>query len=307
MRSKNCLLQLWKLLIVGSLFIGTSCEDEKALEATPYEEELPYEFPQGKNEWDREIQKIQENFGIYVVYKGFKTKDLNRGWVIPRPQEIFVGNGLTDDQVSFYFDFVRDNLFRYLDPDFARPLLPKYFYLVDDMHVESDQERKRDVSDKFDGLDFWAISFTDDKIEKLTDADIKQARNKIVYALILKGVEDEVITEPTGFTDGVDYRTALSYYPGNENYFLNRGFVYYVKEDFTRESVIEDLGVLTNKNADLLCYVRQILFETPDKFQAKYPQADYALINRRYRQVLNHFKMNYHLDLNAIALGSVNE
>ena len=303
MKQRNCILQMWKLAIVGCLFFMVGCDDEKALEATPYTEEMPFEFPQGKNQWDREIQKIQEDMGVYIVYKDFQTKDLNRGWVIPRPQDIFVGEGLTDVQVPFYFNFVRDNLFRFLNKDFVRPILPKYFYLVNDLHVESNKERKYDVSDKFDGLDFWAISFTDEKIEKLKDEDVKQRRNRMVYAVILKGLEDGFVAEPAGFTDGVDYRKALSYYPTNADYFLNRGFVHYVKEDFTVESPINDIGVLTNKNADFLCYVRQILFETPEKFKAKYPQADYALINRRYQMVLNHFKKNYHLDLSAIALG----
>ena len=171
MKQRNCILQMWKLAIVGCLFFMVGCDDEKALEATPYTEEMPFEFPQGKNQWDREIQKIQEDMGVYIVYKDFQTKDLNRGWVIPRPQDIFVGEGLTDAQVPFYFNFVRDNLFRFLNKDFVRPILPKYFYLVNDLHVESNKERKYDVSDKFDGLDFWAISFTDEKIEKLKDEE----------------------------------------------------------------------------------------------------------------------------------------
>ena len=156
-------------------------------------------------------------------------------------------------------------------------------------------------------MDFWAVSFNEKQFDaqenlKLTVKEERTRRCLLNYNLIYKAIDGGEIEAPVGFTTGIDYNTEIQYLrPAASDYYLTRGFVDNVDPGFSEgETNRFSVGVMRAKNADLLAYVRKILYSTPSEFEAQY--ADYDLVLKRRQLVVDHF-LDLGWDLNAISNG----
>lgn len=302
----HCKPYLLALALCAGLSL-TGCYSEEALTPTPIEDELLFTYPQGSDTWDREIQTLQEKFGTYITYREITQGILNRAWVNQDAMRVLVGYQIPDEQMPAYMDFITQQFLDFVDVRYAH-YLPRYIFLLDGLHFEGpDISRVTYQFGKFDGVDFWAVSFNEKQFDaqenlKLTVKEERTRRCLLNYNLIYKAIDGGEIEAPVGFTTGIDYNTEIQYLrPAASDYYLTRGFVDSVDPGFSEgETNRFSVGVMRAKNADLLAYVRKILYSTPSEFEAQY--ADYDLVLKRRQLVVDHF-LDLGWDLNAISNG----
>ncbi|RGV31726.1 hypothetical protein DWW18_16440 [Butyricimonas virosa] len=167
---------------------------------------------------------------------------------------------------------------------------------------------------KWDGFDYWAISFTESEIYASDDQSMKQKRCGIIYQIIANMVENGTIVEPANLKDGVDLETALSTKKNNVNYRFYRGIPNSILTSFgagTRTGVAELTSDYAGANSMIstysgennheyfLNYIRNIMWFTETEFNEKY--LDYPLIIEKYNLVVNYMLTNCGLDLRQIA------
>ena len=193
------------------------------------------------------------------------------------------------------------------------------------------------TSTKFDGFDYWAISFSNTELYWLKKrADLKDKADKteqekaeydkaneamkikrysFVNQLLTVQRKEETLAEPEGLRDGMDFETNLNRSnPSNKNYVFNRGFIRWVDENGKEESSL--WGISTsyyrqpNYNSggnykDLfLLYIRAAMRFTKEEFYEKYPKDQYPLISEKYELVVSYMKDKYGIDLPGIAKGA---
>ena len=167
---------------------------------------------------------------------------------------------------------------------------------------------------KWDGFDYWAISFTESEIYASDDRSMKQKRCGIIYQIIANMVEDGTIVEPADLRDGVDLETALTVRKSDQNYRFNRGIPNSILTSFgvgTRTGAAELTSDYSGANSMIstysgennheyfLNYIRNIMWFTATEFEEKY--SAYPLIVEKYNLVANYMLVNCGLDLKAIA------
>ena len=280
-----------------------SCYSEDALVPTQLNDEPLFDFPQGNSESDRTLQQIQERFGCYAVYRGITPKLLNRAWVNLYPTMTLVADEISDAELPFYVDFLSEHLLSCFDADTFGAFLPRYFFLVKNLHREDNGIAKTHMPIKTDGVDFWAVSFESRFLENPVVSELRRPRLQLAYELILRALDAGLIEIPLNFSEGIDYETPICNdfsNPHSENHFQTRGFVAYVQPDFSVETKSYTVEIAAAKNQDFLMYVRKMLYSTPEVFEAE--NGSYDLVMKRYRIVLNCLK-TYGVDLSAIASG----
>lgn len=190
---------------------------------------------------------------------------------------------------------------------------------------------------KFDGFDYWAISFSNTELYWLQKrAELKDKENKtdVEKAELTKANEtmavkrfsfinqfltsqrmDNTLPEPEGLRDGMDFVSSLNRSnPNHKNYVFNRGLIRWVDDNGVEE---ESLGSIytsyykqPNYNSGgfyrdfFSLYIRAAMRFSPEEFYEKYPKEKYPLISEKYELVVRYMKDKYGIDLPGIAKGS---
>ncbi|PXZ42992.1 hypothetical protein [Sanguibacteroides justesenii] len=152
------------------LSVITSCMKEEDIGIIEKSSLLRFEFPQGNNPWDKEIEKIAQEWGMYIIYKKVDSTDLNRSWTSSGFQTpIWVCQTPNDNEIKIYLDLIQKWLLGSLDKDKRedRLQLPFYLYLVNDLKDNNPNSPTHDkhVQLKQDGFDYWALSFTSEELQ----------------------------------------------------------------------------------------------------------------------------------------------
>lgn len=305
MKTSNIKILFQTALICCAAGLFAACDTEEAIIPTKLYDDLSFDFPQGRTEEDHELQKIQEAYGVYPIYKDVTHEMLNRAWVNLYPNMYLESNPIEESHLPVYVHFLKEHIFSNFEPGKYNQLLPRYIFMVNDMHRVSNGMAKPHMYTKLDGVDFWAISFESENIGHLFSEDLKRCRIVIVYEIISKALSKGLIAEPENFTQGMDYKTIVYDHPDpNSVYnFKNRGFVEWIPEDFSRSGLpvtMNNLPMLSQPNQDYLAYIREILHTTPRTFNAKY--GAYEKVMARYRAVIDSFE-EFGIDLNKLATG----
>lgn len=291
---------LW--FIWGALIALSGCREEEdpivpSGDYTP----IRFEFPQGNDSWDQEIQKIYNEYGVCLIYKDYTENDLNKTWALGLPFT-YMGDVITPERVPMYVNYVRDHILTFMNKRWIELYFPQYIYFTDDMGMYMGDMLLMNSSNKLDGMDFWCISFWKDAVFYRDDANMTYT---ICYKVYSQAVREGWIEEPVGFSEGIDYKTDVVTEEEKEsdpNYYLNRGFVDYLDDYFNLYGAESfDIWYVTGKNADFLCYLRMAMYLPEEQFKEKYPVDKYPLINKRYEMVVNLFKTAYGVDLKAFA------
>ena len=305
MKMKNMKTLLQAMMICCAAFFFAACDSEQEIIPTKLYDDLLFDFPQGRTEEDHELQKIQEAYGIYPIYKDVTYEMLNRAWVNLYPNMYIESTPIQEHHLPIYTSFLKEHIFDNFQAGKYNDLLPRYIFMVNDMHRVDNKVAKPHMFTKLDGVDFWAISFESENIEHLYSEDLKKCRIVIVYEIICRAMKKGLIMEPENFTQGIDYKTIVYDHPDpNSIYnFMNRGFVEWIPEDFSRSGLpvtMNNLPILSQPNQDFLAYVREILNTTPRTFDAKY--GTYKKVMERYKMVIDSFNASG-IDLNKLATG----
>ena len=123
------------LAIIGLALLSYSCYNEDRL--IPSGQFIPsgLPFPQGDNPWDEEIVKLHDTYGVYVFYKDVTEALLNREWTSVGTGDIYTGGDLSDDKVQFYVDFIKNDVFKYVNKELVTKTLPVRLYLLDNFRT----------------------------------------------------------------------------------------------------------------------------------------------------------------------------
>lgn len=131
-----------------------------------------FDFPQGTNPWDKEIEQIAQDWGMYIIYKDVDSTDLNRTWTEPSGNGMpyYVCTEASDEDVQVYLELIKEWLLGSLDKTKKEDLaqLPLYLYIVNDLKDNNrySPTRNKHVQFKKDGFDYWCLSFTSEELAK---------------------------------------------------------------------------------------------------------------------------------------------
>lgn len=299
-------MRIYKIVSVLAVTMGlsSSCYKEEPIVPTPMRDDLLFEFPQDNQEYDRRIQKIHEQYGTYVIYKDIDQNLLNRAWINLYPAMTLVADPVKQEHINYYLDLLQAHLFDYCDSELMKSYFPKYFFLVNNLHLVDNGVSKAHMVAKTDGVDFWAFSLKE-KDGAMQTVNIRQARLVLAYALIKNAFDEGKIQVPASFYEGIDYKNVIYdaiYSDGtaHEWHYQQRGFVKYVQPSFESEGRTTDIALVASDGEDFLMYVRKILYTAPAQFISEHSR--WELIMKRYQIVLNLFN-ELGIDLSAIAEG----
>lgn len=293
------------IMLLAPLF-AVSCYKEAPIQPTDVVDKLLFDFPQGSSEVDRQIQAIQEKYDTYLIYKDIPNSVLNRAWVNVYINSFIEAQPVPEALVPWYVDFVQKNILDYFEPSKFKTFLPRYLFLVCNMHRVIDGQVKPHMPAKTDGVDFWALSFQTTEAGALYLPDEKLARISLAYQMICNMLQGGIIEIPSTFYDGIDYSTMIYDDLNNPDkihspyHYQARGFVKYVQPSFEYESPITNIKLVAATNEDFLMYVRKILYSSKAEFIAE--NGAYEKVMRRYEIVLGIFS-NIGIDLAGLSEG----
>ena len=300
-----------------------ACDDEKKL--YPRSEDASsisrFEFPQGSNPWDHDLEEIANTFGTIPIYTAFDTLDLNQAWSGTYTIK-YRGETLDDEYATFYTDFFKNQVFAFLKPELCKGVLPNYIYLVDDLRQAGGFTGGfAPLLCYWRGLDYWAFSFRA-KEENLayydygngmiirpykpydlpkTPWEYKIRRTVILQNILAKMVDKGKITIPADFQIGgaFDYSKKFSTVASAENYYMKLGYPGRMADtayDFSNLSGAMD-GKINFTN-----YLKLGLRYTRDSVLIKYPQDKYPLIIQYYDVAMKYMKDKYDWDISQMAV-----
>ena len=309
----------WKNILILALFVTVlfGCYDEdKIVPLEPGEGMVRYEFPQGENAWDQDIVEISEQFGVYLIYKDYKEGDFNRSWTgSGMGGVLYYGDDLTDEQAEFSTNFMKNHIFAHLNKAMVNKVLPMYWYMVYDYHNSSElfPGLAFKVAHRFydEGLDFWGVCLfygdpcplTGEAIETPeTPEEFRVRRCEILGNIFQKSFDKGNFVIPTGFADGIDYKTEVLYRDADrldENYYIMRGFPGIMSPSFEDFSPVERNP--TPLNQHFMEYIKIAMRYTKAEYEEMWPSATYKLIHEKRKFVIDYIKNTYNVDLEKIA------
>lgn len=364
-------------ITVASLITMTACTpSEDPITPSGNYSVLRMEFPQGNNSWDEDIKEIHDKYGVYLLYKDITPADLNRKWTGIGTGKLYYGDDVPGTEVPYYVDFFKNNVFPYASTEMIQKNFPVKIYLQKDFRgvdpnlgggddsgtggtggtgtggtgtggtgtgtgTGSTEIYIPDVAGftptKFDGFDYWAISFSNTELYWLQKrAELKDKENKtdVEKAELAKANEalavkrfsfinqfltsqrmDNTLPEPEGLRDGMDFVSRLDRSnPNHKNYVFNRGLIRWVDDNGVEEGSLWSIATTYYKQPNynssgmyrdfFSLYIRAAMRFSPEEFYEKYPKEKYPLISEKYELVVRYMKDKYGIDLPGIAKGS---
>lgn len=265
--------QIYWILLLSLLGLA-SCGDDDNIGFVEKFDLQQFDFPQGDNPWDKEIEQIAKDWGMYIIYKDVDSTHLNKMWTSPIYYDpIYVCKTPSDEDVQVYLELVKTWLLGSLDKnkDSDRKQLPFYLYLVNDLNDGNPRSQtygKKHIQFKKDGLDYWSLSFTGEELEAgLTSEIIHNVACSFSYPGLKVRFSSGEYEIPDEFAVMSDYESRIgiryysleqfkidnpwapdSYYTEDvmvhpnekdpENAFQRRGFAPEIGEDFKPVTVV---------------------------------------------------------------------
>ena len=180
--------------VLVALVSFTACRDNEEV-ITPSGNYSPIRggFPQGDSEYDKTINDIKNEWGVYLLYKDVTEEDMNRTWVSIPTKDIYVGGDASErdkgawdlpmEHLPYYVDFFQNYIFPNITKDFAHSTFPVKIYMINNLRTEKliiDEEaekKEEDGSEDNEAEDNEAESTTEgtdtnpNKVIKLGDFD----------------------------------------------------------------------------------------------------------------------------------------
>nr|WP_234131899.1 hypothetical protein [Bacteroides ovatus] len=313
---------LWGLLACMAF---TSCYEEDTLTPTEGGVELRFKVPQGNNSWDNDIAQIYEDYNVYLIYKDLQKEDFNRSWTGTTYGSGYEGQGCVNDEMTnYYVEFMKKQIFAYLNPPITSKVLPMYWYLGYNVHSKSVLEIGGvilaswivPIHENRDGLDYWCTCMfgednPGDPYLIPTDRAMLDRRRKMILGPILeKAVKAGNIVIPEEFEAGFDHVTNLVRGLGMEddpNYYLTRGYPGSVNTYvFNSISTPDNNSYPPTNEETFIGYMHLSMFYNQAQLAEEYPADKYPFLAEKFAFVQKYLKDKYQIDLEAIANGPEN-
>ncbi len=209
---KNQIFWFMLLLLLGCV----SCADDDNVGNVDSFDMLRFEFPQGTNPWDKEIEQIAKDWGMYIIYKDVDSTDLNRSWTLGYATQTprYVCNEPSGENIQVYLGLVKEWLLGSLDKNNKEHLkqLPLYLYLVNDYRDNNpgSPTYKKHLQLNTAGFDYWSLSFTSEELETdLTPQMIHSLACTFSYPSLKTGFVSGEYEVAPGFGDMSNYEDKI--------------------------------------------------------------------------------------------------
>lgn len=253
------------ILMAGFFILGSCSDDEDAITPSGNYSPLRGEFPQGDTEYDKTIENISKEYGVYLLYKDITEQDLNRDWMSTGTGDLYVAgieeereNGrwnLPDEQLPFYVNYFSNHIFPNITKEFAKSAFPVKIYMINNLRTEprifgdEEEDETENESDattgtgtssftpiKLGNFDNWAVSFSEEMMYgNNPEYALKQLRCILINELIKNSMEKGEIDSPDEFWEGFDFTEGVKmelYNTAKDNYKYKLGFIEMINDKF---------------------------------------------------------------------------
>ena len=313
-----------KTILVSIIFFAglISCTKEDLNTDKKIDSSDRYDFPQGTQNWDIEIMEIYSQYKTKLIYKGFKKSDFNLSWTTMGGN--VMGDDMKENDISRSVDFMKNNIFKFLNSSFSKNLLPPYIYLAHDMRtytLSTTTERVAPLALKIDGMDFWSICLTGEtpwqilnsgpiqyltgKIEfPETPYDVFYKRGMILKEIFKIAVTKGKIKVPEDFNNGFDFTTATVSTAGSEgnvNNYKRRGFPGQIRTVPTFDFSALPNIYSTSAERNFIDYIHLCMRYTVTELETIYPKSQFPVIHAKYKECADYILNEYQVDLSEIS------
>ena len=329
------------ILLLACIVSLNACNEEELLTPSGNYSPIRGGFPQGESMHDSIINKIKNEYGVYLLYKDITEEDLNRDWVSAGTGDIYVGGyederddlawNLPEEHLPFYVDYFYNYIFPNISKEFATSTFPVKIYMIHNLRTEPRDYGEGNVSGgtsgdpfksiKLGNFDNWAISFKDEVING-NDAEytLRQQRCMFMIQAIYNAITKGEITSPVEFWSGFDFSADKKMNhvdPDKANYKYKLGFVDMINDNFgtgvQKQVFVPPYANETScyywekdkyPNYNLFTtYIKNAMWLTPEEFDARYPASKYPMIAEKYNIITTYMLETYGIDLIGIACG----
>lgn len=328
---------------IAVAFAAVSCSDDEVLTPSGNYSPIRGGFPQGDSKQDSIINEIKKDYGVYLIYKGINEKDLNREWVSTGTGPLYVAgyeeerdNGeigwdLPAEQLPLYVDFFNNHIFDNISKEIVNSAIPIKIYMINGLRTEArdygeeNQESSGTDTDPYKSIklgtfDNWAVCL-DNVISKEGEEKkeaLKQMRCVLIIEIIKNAIDKGEIDSPNEFWSGFNFgedQKIDNNDPTRDNYKYKLGFVDRINDNFGTGSQkqVWPNDIITssyywekNKYPDynlFTTYIKNIMWLTPEGFEARYPSNKYPMIKEKREIIVNHMMEKYGINLVGIANG----
>ena len=326
-------------IIFATIASFTACNDsEDAITPSGNYSPIRGGFPQGDSKYDSIINDIKNEYGVYLLYKDITETDLNRNWLSTGTGDIYVAGpeeerdapywNLPEEQLPYYVDYFRYDIFSNISKEFANSAFPIKMYMIDNLRTEprdfgedsgitggtNTDPRQLLMKGNFDS---WAISFTDEMMNSDEAAyALKQQRCMLIIELIKNVDSKGELGSPDEFWSGFNFKDTMDIKnPAAAKYKYKLGFVDMINDNFgtgQRKQVWVDYYFTStgyweksNPNYNLFTtYIKNIMWLTTEEFEERYPIAQYPMIHQKRDIVVDYMLEKHGIDLIGISYGT---
>ncbi|NCB19244.1 MAG: hypothetical protein EOM61_06465 [Bacteroidia bacterium] len=313
-----------KTILLSIIFFAglISCSKEDLNTDKKIDSADRYDFPQGSQNWDNEIVEIYSQHKTKLIYKGFKKSDFNLSWTTMGGN--VMGDDMKENDISRSVDFMKNNIFKFINSTFSEKLLPPYIYLAHDMRtytLSTTTERVAPLALKINGMDFWSICLTGEtpwqilnsgpiqyltgKIEfPETPYDVFYKRGMILKEIFKIAVTKGKIKVPADFNNGFDFTTATVSTAGSEgnvNNYKRRGFPGQIRTVPTFDFSALPNIYSTSAERNFIDYIHLCMRYTVAELETIYPKSQFPVIHTKYKECADYILNEYQVDLSEIS------
>lgn len=219
---------IYWMILVALFGCCLSCGDDQDNLAPLSDVDLqPLKFPQGNNPWDKEIEQIAKDWGMYIIYKDVDSTLLNRIWTTSMEgRQTYTCDPLNDDEIQVSLALVKNWLLGSLDKERKEDLkeLPYYFYLVKNYGYKGYENELVPVMLNKNGFNYWSLSFT---TEQFSDGIDKEMTHTVACAFSYPGLKTRFLSGEYVVAPDFEYMS---------DYESKIGTRYHSFEDFLQEN-----------------------------------------------------------------------
>lgn len=302
MRYNLVLLTLCLLFCIG-------CYDEDTLTPTTISE-LTYTLPQGDHDFDKDIVDWNKRCGFFFLYK-FEPRDVYWNWtgwqeLLEKPdQEGYISNAsqcvieeTREDLVGEWLGFIENKLFKLYPDTVLRRCMPIKFILsgryaaLDWFNVLKDNALGVRL-----GADYIMLNNENKKLEEFTSRKKELVKDTLNLVFLRLQISKGRIYIPDAFGQVSVYSTSASSVTTANMY--SQGFI----KTYTNTAVASDWDVYL---AAVVKTPYNELIEEPEDGDYSFRGILHSkkdvngLIREKYNILINHFKENYNIDIQAI-------
>jgi hypothetical protein len=222
---------LKKQIYAVILFVVLGCmscgDDDNNLGPLSEVDFLSFEFPQGNNAWDKEIEQIAKDWGMYIIYKDVDSTHLSRSLTTSTANSpVYTCETPGDEDIQFYLGLVKEWMLESLDKTKKEDLkgLPYYLYLVNNYKYTNPAGEDVHVMLNKNGWNYWSLSFT---TEELANGIGTELIHTVACAFSYPGLKNRFLSGEYVVAPGFEYMS---------DYESEIGTRYYPFEDFLEEN-----------------------------------------------------------------------